>query len=184
MAQGNDSITSTAGDGGKGNAVGKGIDQTTASNVVNNYLDHNNPERSERKDKITLDERLDRLEVAANNTQRTLSRIVALMDGDPSYRIVGLPDQMAAYIKSNEDWKVATEKRIVNNEDRLDKLEGQKQITLSPGTAWLFIIIGVLALVSIFFILSWFQNAGRNAAMIPAIQALVLLIFGGWHRGY
>lgn len=108
-----------------------------------------------------IDERLDRLEVALNQTQRTLARVVALMDGDPSYRIVGMPDQLAAYIKANEDWKTATERRIINNEGRLNALESNRNIiVLSRAAAIFLVIIGTLCLVVAFLILTWLQNAG------------------------
>lgn len=108
-----------------------------------------------------IDERLDRLEVALNQTQRTLARVVALMDGDPSYRIVGMPDQLAAYIKANEDWKTATERRIINSEGRLNALESNRNIiVLSRAAAIFLVIIGTLCLVVAFLILTWLQNAG------------------------
>ena len=109
----------------------------------------------------TLDERLDRHEVALNQMQRTLARVVALMDGDPSYRIVGVPDQLAAYIKANEDWKAATERRIMTNEDRLSGLEdGNRAIILSRAAAIALVIIGSLCLVVAFLLLTWLQRAG------------------------
>lgn len=109
----------------------------------------------------TIDERLDRLEVASNQTQRTLARVVALMDGDPSYRIVGMPDQLAAYIKANEDWKMATERRIVINEGKIGTLEGSRNtIFLSRAAAIFLIIIGSLCLVVAFLVLTWLQRAG------------------------
>ena len=187
MAQG-DSITSTAGDDGKNLATGKKVEQRVTENnpgnIVNNYLDRNNPDSAERRHPITLDERLDRLEVESNERQRELTRLKELVDGKPENRFVGLLDQIAEGTKSDKEWKQTTEKWIATAEERIKKLEGNKQITISPSTAWLFIIIGVLALVSIFFILSWFQDAGRFAAMTPVFQAFVLLIFVGWYRGH
>lgn len=101
-----------------------------------------------------LDERLDKVEVALNQTQRTLARVVALMDGDPSYRIVGMPDQLAAYIKANEDWKIATERRIIGLE------KSGNTIVITRATAALLTAIGIIALVAAFLLLTWLQRAG------------------------
>lgn len=108
----------------------------------------------------SLDERLDRLEVGANETQRTLARVVALMDGNKDYRIVGIPDQLAAYIKANEDWKTSTQARIVDSDNRIKALETNRQIVIAPATAALLIIIGALCLIVAYFALTWLQNAG------------------------
>lgn len=103
-------------------------------------------------------EKLSRLEASQEETKRTLARVLALMDGDPSYRIVGFPDQLAAYIKANEDWKKATEKRIGNNEDRLEAIEGNKQIVIAPTTAALLVVIGALCLILAYMALTWLQG--------------------------
>lgn len=109
----------------------------------------------------TLDERLDRLEVALNQTQRTLARVVALMDGDPSYHIVGMPDQLAAYIKANEDWKKATEQRVLGAEARLKNLEdSNKSMVISRSTLVFMIVLGTVCLVLAFLALTWMQSAG------------------------
>ena len=179
-----DNIASRQGDGGRGVATGKDIDQNItdnkAGNVVNVYPDRNNPNQDERRHPITLDERLDRLEVAANQSQHTLARIVALMDGDPSYRIVGLPDQMAAYIKSNEDWKTATEKRVVSTEERIDRLEENKRLPVEPSTALLVIIILILLAVIVVMGLSRLQNAGQGAVAMSLLQIAAFAVQGNW----
>ncbi len=115
----------------------------------------------------SIDERLDRLEMAQQQMRATLARIVSLMDGDPSYRIVGMPDQLAAYIKANEDWKVATERRIVTNEGRIGYLESlgyleshRNTIVLSRSAAIFLLIIGSLCLIVAFWVLTWLQRAG------------------------
>jgi hypothetical protein len=121
--------------------------------AVNNYLGDNRGQ--------TTDERLDRVEVAMNQTQRTLARVVALMDGDPSYRIIGMPDQLAAYIKANEDWKEATKQRILNNDERLSALEkNNNPIVITRTTLVFMLILGTLCLVAAFLILSWLGGAG------------------------
>lgn len=165
-----DKIGVDVGDDGRNINAGKNNEQSVSErtgNVVNNYVDSNNPEPRKRHQTVTLEERLDRLEVARNVTERTLNRIVALMDGDPGYRIVGIPDQLAIYIKANEDWKDASEKRILASEaelktlrDELGKLKSNKQIVIAPSTAILLVMIGALCLVVAFFILSWLQGAG------------------------
>ena len=181
MAGQGDGITSTAGDDGKNLATGKGVNQRVtenqAANVVNNYLDHNNPERSERKRSVTLDERLDRLEQNLNADRKILERMKALVDGNPEIRFVGLLDQLEISSRSDLAWKQATERRLLATEERLDTIEGSRQITIEPGTTWLFIIVGALALVAIFFILLWFQNAGQAATMIIS---MALILQGGW----
>lgn len=109
----------------------------------------------------TLDERLDRLEVALNQTQHTLARVVALMDGDPSYRIVGMPDQLAAYIKANEDWKKATEQRVLGAESRIKNLEdSNKPMVITRATLIFMIVLGTVCLVLAFMALTWLQGAG------------------------
>lgn len=109
----------------------------------------------------SLDERLVRLEVAQDQQQRTLARVVALMDGDPSYHIVGMHDQLAAYIRANAEWQTATEKRILSNETRLDALENSGNIIVLTRSAMAaLVIIGVLCLVGAFMLLTWLQRAG------------------------
>lgn len=109
----------------------------------------------------TLDERLDRLEVALNQTQRTLARIVALMDGDPSYRIVGMPDQLAAYIKANEDWKTATEQRVLGAESRIKNLEdSDRPMVITRATLIFMIVLGTVCLVLAFMAMTWMRSAG------------------------
>lgn len=109
----------------------------------------------------TLDERLDRMEVALNQTQHTLARVVALMDGDPSYRIIGMPDQLAAYIKANEDWKAATEQRIMATEARLKAVEeSNKPMVITRSTLISMIILGTICLILAFMAMTWLQEAG------------------------
>lgn len=109
----------------------------------------------------SIDERLDRHEVALYQIQRTLARVVALMDGDPSYHIVGMPDQLAAYIKANEDWKSATERRVINNENQLnDLLAHNSTIVLSRAAAIALVLIETLCLIVAFLVLTWLQRAG------------------------
>lgn len=109
----------------------------------------------------TLDERLDRLEVALNQTQRTLARVVALMDGDPSYHIVGMPDQLAAYIKANEDWKIATQQRVTAAESRIKNLEdSNKPLVITRATLIFMIVLGTVCLVLAFILMTWLQGAG------------------------
>lgn len=112
-----------------------------------------------RVDDQDTNKRLDRIEAAQDELRRTVMRVVSLMDGDPSYRIVGIPDQLAAYIKANEDWKRATEQRIGNNEGRINALENNNQIVIAPATAALLIIIGALCLVVAYFVITWMQTA-------------------------
>ena len=108
----------------------------------------------------SLVERLDRLEVALTEAQRTLTRVVALMDGNKDYHIVGIPDQIAAYIKANEDWKAASQTRITDSENRLKALENNRQIVIEPATAALLLVIGALCLIVAYFVLTWLQSAG------------------------
>jgi hypothetical protein len=152
----------------RGAGIGRNVDDSTiatgdrnkinnersaASSVVNNYLGDNRGQ--------TTDERLDRLEVTVNQAQRTLARVVALMDGDPSYRIIGMPDQLAAYIKANEDWKEATKQRILNNDERLSALEkNNNPIVITRTTLVFMLILGTACLIAAFFILSWLGGAG------------------------
>jgi len=108
-----------------------------------------------------LDERLDRLEVALNQTQRTLARVVALMDGDPSYRIVGMPDQLAAYIKANEDWKEATKQHLLNQDERLKAVEQMSNpLVITRATLIFMVLLGTVCLVAAFLLLTWLQSAG------------------------
>lgn len=90
-----------------------------------------------------------------------VKRIVALMDGDPSYRIIGIHSQLDAYIRSNAEWQAATEKRILSNERRLDTLEKNgSSIVLTRSALMALIIVGVLCLVVAFMLLTWLQRAG------------------------
>lgn len=121
--------------------------------AVNNYLGDNRGQ--------STDERLDRLERSVNASQQTLARVVALMDGDPSYRIVGVPDQLAAYIKANEDWKEATKEHILSHDNRLKAVEkSNNPIVITRATLVFMIIMGALCLVGAFLILSWLGGAG------------------------
>ena len=112
-------------------------------------------------DERSLDERLDRLEVALNQTQRTLARVVALMDGDPSYHIVGMPDQLAAYIKANEDWKEATKQHLLSQDTRIKTIEQTNSpLVITRATLIFMILVGTVCLVAAFLLLTWLQSAG------------------------
>jgi len=150
-----DEIKSELGDGVQNANIGKGNRQRVddRSNVVNNYIDR------ERSGGISTDERLDHLEAISNKTQSTLSRIVALMDGDPTWRIVGFPDQLSAYIKANEDWKKATEKRVIENEERITHLEQGRQIVLSPTQATLLLFVAIAAIIATYFMVTLLQGS-------------------------
>lgn len=113
----------------------------------------NQNERQGRDSQTTVEERLSRLEQINTDTQKTLERIVTLMDGNSSWRIVGLPDQLSAYIKANEDWKKATEQRI-------GALEEGNPIILHPSTAFVLTVIAILLIVVVYFIVSWLQRGG------------------------
>lgn len=120
-----------------------------------------NAEREQPLSDISLDKRLDRVEAALNETRNTLARVVALMDGNKDYRIIGIPDQLAAYIKANEDWKKATETRIINFENRLSSTEeGSRRIFITPPVALLLVLIGALCLVVAYIALTWLQSTG------------------------
>lgn len=145
----------------RGVGVGRDVDKSTitpgdrnlAGNVVYNYP--NEPKRTD-------EERLDRVEASIATLQKTLHRVVSLVDGDASYRIIGIPDQLSAYIKASEDWKKATEMQINNHSDRLKVLEGSssKQIVIAPTTAALLVVIGTLCLFLTYFLLTWLQVSG------------------------
>ncbi len=145
-----------------------------SGNVINNYLDHNNPNRSERRQTITLDERLGLLEKAANEQNSIIERFRRLMDGDTGVRFIGLLDQMAANAVSDKLWKDATEKRILAAEDRIDKLEGGKKFIVGGHTAWLYVIIAILLAIVLWLALSYFQNPA-------AISQLAAIIEGVWY---
>ena len=109
----------------------------------------------------TLDKRLDRVESALHETQRTLARVVALMDGDHSYRIVGMPEQLAAYIKSNEEWKEATKQHLLSTESRVSTLESSNSpVMITRATVIFMVAIGTTCLVAAFLLLTWLQSAG------------------------
>lgn len=109
----------------------------------------------------SIDERLDRLEMAQQQMQRTLTRIVSLMDGDPSYRIVGMPDQLAAYIKANEDWKAATEQHLLSQDTRIKTIEQTNSpLVITRATLIFMILVGTVCLVAAFLLLTWLQSAG------------------------
>ena len=109
----------------------------------------------------SLDERLDRLEAALNQTQKTLDRLASMIDGNPSWHVVGIADRLEAYIKANEDWKADTERRIMSNDNRIVGLEaGNRAIVLSRSAAFALVIIGSLCLVVAFLLLTWLQRAG------------------------
>lgn len=116
---------------------------------------------------VSVEDRLDRLEAASTKQQETLRRIVTLMDGDPSWRIVGFPDQLSAYIKANEDWKKATEARIkeaeqrtVENGKRISDLEYGNKIVMSPQIAWFIGAAMIVAMITVYFLVGWVQSGG------------------------
>lgn len=148
-----DKIGVDVGDDGRNINAGKNNEQNVSErgNVVNNYVDSNNPGPRKRHQNITLEERLDRLEISRNETEHRLSRIVSLMDGDPSYRIVGIPDQLAAYIKANEDWKTATETRI----RELEEEKSEKKISFTPSTAITTVVIAIMFIIIVWLASHW-----------------------------
>lgn len=109
----------------------------------------------------TLDERLDRLEAALNQTQKTLDRLASMIDGNPSWHVVGIADRLETYIKANESWKADTERRITSNDGRISGIEaGNRAIVLSRAAAFALIVIGSLCLIVAFLLLTWLQRAG------------------------
>lgn len=166
-----DKIGLETGDEGTNVGAGKGIQQSANENrnVVNNYIDRNNPEPRKRNQPITLEERLDRLEVSRNETERTLTRIVSLLDGNPSYQTIGIFDKLSTYIKANEDWKAATEKRVLEIEDE----KSEKKIILTPSVAALSTIIALLFLVVIWLASHYLQTAGVRGAGAPVLPFML-----------
>jgi hypothetical protein len=178
-----DEITSTTGDGAKNSITGKenrqDVTENQGSNIVNNYIDRNNPDRAARRQSITLDERLDRLEVDNNERQREITRLKSLVDGDPAIRFRGLLDQIADSTKSDQEWKRTTEKWIESAEKRFETLEDKKDVIFSSKAAWLYILIGIMAAVILFLLLTRGQTAGQ--ALIPSIENLATLLQGEWY---
>lgn len=196
MAGQGDNITGKAGDDGNiivGKENRQDVTENQASNIVNNYIDHNNPQQSERRKSISLDERLDRLEisdneekkeldrleVASNERQREIARLKNLVDGDPTIRFRGLLDQIADSAKSDLEWKKSTEKWIESAEKRFEKLEDKKDIVFSSRAAWLYIVIAIMAAIILFLLLTRGQTAGQ--ALIPSIENLATLLQGEWY---
>lgn len=175
-----DKIGVDVGDDGRNINAGKNTEQNVSErsngNVVNNYLDSNNPEPRKRHQNITLEERLDRLEIARNEGERArvamerqIERIVSLLDGNPSYRLVGISDQLAIYIKANEDWKLATEKRIVE----LEEEKKEKKIVLTPSAAITTAVIAILFIIVIWLASHYLQNAGTKEAIRPIMPFIL-----------
>lgn len=103
-----------------------------------------------------IDERLDRIE-------RTLERVAGMIDGNPDWGFIGFRAQIgqfSEYIKTAEEWKRTTQRRIEDTERRIGALEGDKKIVLSPSAAMFLIIIGALCLIVAFFAISYLQGAG------------------------
>lgn len=142
---GGDSINANIGNDVRNANIGKDINSNDSRATVNNYID-----RDERSN-TTVEARLSRLEQLNNATQDTLRRIVTLMDGDVSWRIIGLPDQLSAYIKANEDWKKATEQRIA-------ALEEGYQIVMHPTTAFWMAVTAILLIIGVYIAISWLQR--------------------------
>lgn len=182
-----DEIASRQGDGGKGTATGKNIDQTITENnpgnIVNNYLDRNNPDRTEHHVSITLDERLDRLEVEGNKRQREITRLKNLVDGDPAIRFRGLLDQISDSTKSDHEWKQSIEKWVTTAEKRFEKLEDKKDdkkdILFTSRAAFLYIAIAIMAAIILFLLLTRGQTAGQ--ALIPGIEVFAVFLQGEWY---
>jgi hypothetical protein len=176
-----DEITSRQGDGGKGTATGKHIKQditeNNPGNIVNNYLDRNNPRPAERGQSITLDERLNRLELADNKKQEEIANLKRAVDGDPAIRFRGLLDQIADSAKSDLLWKQSTEKWIESAEKRFEKIEDKKDVLFTSRAAILYVIIGIMAAIILFLLLTRGQTAGQ--AMM--IDAVAMVLQGGWY---
>jgi len=177
---GNDRTSAEFGDNASNAVVGNRnrLDSQTG-NVVNNYLDRNNPEREKRTERITLDERLDRLEISYIETQKTLNRIQALVDGDKSYRIIGFPDQLAEYINSDKEWKRATEQRILKLEDDSQA----EKLTIRPSVLGMAVTIGILLILVVWLASYYLQNSGSRGAIAP-ITHIIHNITPGVIRGY
>jgi len=177
MAQG-DSITSTTGDGAKNSITGKGNEQTVAGAVYNNAPIYDQPKQ--RKSSVqTTDDRLDEIE-------KKLDRALSFIDGNPGYRMIGLPEQLTTYIEKNEGWKRDTEKRIKLDEDvgaalsaRLSKLEESKKLPVPSSTVWLTVAGLIIFAMTLYIVFSWLQRAGQGAAIMPVLY-LVALLQGGW----
>lgn len=131
------------------------------------------PKRSE-----STEARLTRLEESRIESDKLLTRLSSLIDGNIPYRIVGLPDQLARYIESDQNWKKATEKRILELEEEKD----EKRIVIKPSTAVMSVIIGVLFLVIIWLASHYLQTAGVKGSIAP-IMPFVFKIAPNLVRG-
>ena len=142
-----DQIHSAMGDDVQNAVVGKdnrqhvGDDRRSAATFNNFY-------EPRRQAPPTVEERLARLEEIID---RDVRRALALVEGDPQYRLIGIVDQLPAYIKANEDWKEATEQRIIN-------LEAGNQIVISPRTALLFAVGAIVLLFAVYLAVAWVQG--------------------------
>ena len=98
--------------------------------------------------------------MADNQTEKNLERLLRLIDGDPAYRMVGLVDRLDAVIKSDDEWKRATEQQLLLHEQRLDALEGKKHLYITPLMAVFVIVAGSISLILAFWFLTAMQKAG------------------------
>lgn len=159
MANG-DEIKGEVGDDSRNVAVGK--DNEQRSNTVNNYI--NPTEREKREQQVDSYDRLARIEYRLN-------LVADFVIGSEERRRVGLVDQFDEYMKSDREWKQKVE-------NRLDAAEGDgTRIFITPQVAILLTIIGGLALVVAFFLISWLSGSWASAkAIVPYIQALSSII--------
>lgn len=184
MASQGDSITGTVGDDGKNIGIGKHIDQSTGA-VFNNNPVYDQPKQ--RKSNVqTIDDRFDGFEKKFDDFEKKLDRVVSFIDGNPGYRMVGLPEQLTTYIRENEAWQRDTEKRIKSDEEvgvalaaRLSKLEENKKMPVPSSMVWLTIAGLIIFAMTIYILFSWLQRAGQGAAIMPVLY-IIALLQGGW----
>lgn len=163
-----------------------------AKNTNNIYLDSNNEQRSKQNDIITLDERLDRMEQTINVMGPKVDRVMRIIDGislvdnNSSYQIAGLPAQLSAYMKSDQEWKEATQARILLGEKKLNEFMAEaekktvpiaKAVDVSPKTSYLIMIIIVLAAMVILLTILHFRGSGTPIPDDPA-RVLSMLVGG------
>ena len=113
-------------------------------------------------------QRLDRMEAAQRETSaaqqemhEAVSRIVALVDGSPAYRIIGIPVRLDAVIKADNEWKRATEQHLMSQDARIKTIEQTNSpLVITRATLVFMVLIGTVCLVAAFLLLTWLQSAG------------------------
>jgi len=121
-------------------------------------------------------DRLIALEKRQDDFNQEISRIRNSIKGDSDFGVVGLLEQVAANIKSDREWKEATQHLLSNFDSRLKLIESNRPINIPIYSALLYGVIVLLIGIIIVLLVSYFQTSGKEMLVWNLFYSLTSLL--------